>query len=136
MMMSVVCDYHLLLPFPFGWLLVGELSSIPLNVRWMLIQISKSAQPSAGRNWTTRYTTVVNYAFAITFFASRVVVYGLGLAHLLRVRDELFGLRSRVASPLLYLVLGLLVGGYVLNLMWMRKIVQMAVGGGKQKHAD
>lgn len=118
---SLICSTHRILPFPFSWLLCGELSSIPLNVRWFLI--------NSGRG-DTAALRMANVAFASTFFASRVVVYGAGLAHLWAVRAELFGaLDGLVERPLLLLVLGLLVAGYGLNLVWMRKIVSMALGG-------
>ena len=102
---------------------------MPLNVRWLLIQSGR------GETHALRYT---NVAFALTFFATRVVGYGAGLAHLWRVRAALLDQldESVVVRPLLFLVLALLVAGYGLNLMWMRKIVKMATGGGARKRAD
>lgn len=120
---SLVCGTHRILPFAFAWLLAGELSTIPLNIRWILIHSSRSNKSALG---------MVNLAFAACFFLVRVLGYGLGLVHLLWTlhRDEQ-GLQTLAHVPplLLHLVLGLLVGGYVLNLVWFRKIVTMAQRG-------
>jgi len=112
---SLVCGLHRILPFPFGWLLVGEVSSIPLDIRWFLLT-------------TGRTSSRTNVAFASTFFLCRVCVYGAGLVHLYLHRDLLLALgTTHVPPPLLTLVLVLLVGGYALNLLWFRKILQMAL---------
>ena len=38
---SAICGAHRILPFAFGWLIVGELSSPLLNVRWLLIHAGR-----------------------------------------------------------------------------------------------
>ena len=66
-----------------------------------------------------------NRCFALTFFVGRVVVYGLGLLHLGAswhpyVEDAC----QRV--PGLRVVCALFVAGYLLNLVWFRRIVRVA----------
>ena len=126
---SLVCGLHEIFPFPFAWLISGELSSILLNIRWLLI--------NSGRG-DTRALLAANNTFVVLFFATRVVGYGAGLAHLWVVRDHLRQLDDVVARPLLLVVLTLVVGGFGLNLMWMFKIVQMlrARPRGKEKRAE
>lgn len=127
---SLVCGHHRILPFPFAWLILGELSSVPLNIRWFLTTIAK-ADPKRASKWASPISTT-SKAFALVFFVTRVVVYGMGLAHLCSVTEELGKLDAVVAKPLLYLVLALLAGGYVLNLSWMSKIVKRARQASKE----
>ena len=126
---SLLCGLYSLLPFPFGWLISGELSSIPLNIRWLLI--------NSGRG-DTRALRVANHTFLILFFAMRVVGYGAGLVHLWIIRDHLLQLDAVVARPFLLVILALVVGGFGLNLTWFRKIVQMlrAQPRAKEKRAE
>ena len=70
---SYVCGSNRVFPWPFAWLIIGELSTLPLNLRWVLIQ--------SGRG-DTRLMKWTNRGFALSFFVGRVVVYGLGLLHL------------------------------------------------------
>ena len=113
---SYVCGANRVFPWPFAWLIIGELSTLPLNLRWVLIQ--------SGRGGTT-IMQWTNRAFAFTFFLGRVVVYGLGLLHL-------FGSwHSHVEEaclrvPGLRFVCALFVAGYGLNLVWFRRIVRVA----------
>mmetsp|Transcript_66654 Transcript_66654/g.124433 ORF Transcript_66654/g.124433 Transcript_66654/m.124433 type:complete len:262 (+) Transcript_66654:71-856(+) len=118
---SAICGNYRILPFAFAWLLCGELSSIPLNIRWFLINTGYG---------DCRFLQVTNVIFAATFFATRIVGYGLGIWHFFSVRHALF--QMDVPSPFLLVVLVLLVAGYILNLMWMQKIVQMAAGKKKK----
>jgi len=103
-------------------MLMGELSSVLLNSRWLVI--------NSGRGDNKTLMNAINYTFALTFFATRVAGYGAGLAHLWVVRESVLGLESAVARPLLLGVLGLIVGGYGLNLLWMQKIVKVYVAIG------
>ena len=113
---SYVCGSNRVFPWPFAWLIIGELSTLPLNLRWVLIQ--------SGRGGTTimKWT---NTCFALTFFVGRVVVYGLGLLHL-------FGSwhphveEACLRVPGLRVVCALFVAGYGLNLAWFRRIVRVA----------
>ena len=112
---SFLCAAFRFLPFTFGWLLLGELSTVPLNVRWFLLTSGRSA-------------AVASWLFAATFLAVRVLAYGAGLWHLWASREEL--LLLEVPRPLLLTVLALIAGSYALNLFWFKKIVAMAAGGG------
>lgn len=118
---SYICATHRILPFPFAWLLVGELSSIPLNLRWFILNTGRSETPAM---------RTVNVAFACTFFATRIVIYGLGMIHLWTVRQELQALADTgvIARPLLLLVIVLIAAGYLLNMAWFTKILRMARG--------
>ena len=115
-----------MLIFPFSWLTLGELSSVALNIRWFLINSGRGESVALQRT---------QLAFAGLFVVTRVIIYGVGLAHLfvhreaLLSRDEATGVLAHVPAPLLWLVLVLLVGGYGLNLLWMTKIVRMASRG-------
>jgi len=124
---SLVCGSHRILPFAFSWLVCGEISTIPLNARWFLLTSGR------GESVALRAT---NLAFAGSFFLARILVYGLGLWHLWVSREALLGLERLVARPLLLLVIVLLVGGYGLNLVWMRKIFAMATKKTGRKRAD
>jgi len=120
---SLICGKYAILAFPFAWLTTGELSSIALNIRWFLINTGR------GDSGALRQAQLL---FALLFLVTRVVVYGLGLAHLAIHRDVLLSagrpgsVLAGVPPPLLWAVLVLLVGGYGLNLVWMRKIIRMA----------
>lgn len=97
---SVVCGSLRVLPFPFSWLILGELSTIwyattqcaaissapssvdtragghrhRLGVRWFLIKTGRGAD---------RAMDITNMLFAVTFVATRIVVYATGLTQLL-----------------------------------------------------
>ena len=70
---SGVCGTLRVLGFPFAWLIVGELSTIWLGVRWFLIKTGRGAE---------RSMELSNVAFAATFFATRIVAYAAGLLEL------------------------------------------------------
>jgi hypothetical protein len=113
---SYVCGSNRVFPWPFAWLIIGELSTLPLNLRWVLIQ--------SGRG-DTRLMTWTNRAFALTFFLGRVVVYGLGLLHLFRSWEPHVE-EACLRVPGLRVVCALFVAGYGLNLVWFRRIVRVA----------
>ena len=113
---SFICGSNRVFPWPFAWLIIGELSTLPLNLRWVLIQ--------SGRG-DTRLMKWTNRAFAFTFFVGRVVVYGLGLLHLgASWHPHVEEACARV--PGLRVVCALFVAGYGLNLVWFRRIVRVA----------
>jgi hypothetical protein len=124
---SAVCGTHRILPFPFAWLLFGEISSIPLNLRFFFIATGRS---------DSRAMRATNTTFALLFLLARVVLYGWGLYHLFVHREAVLALAAPQASyggaiiarPLLLLVLSLLGCGYILNLSWFDKVVKMARG--------
>ena len=127
---SFIAGTYGILPFAMAWLLVGETSTIPLNLRWILINTNRGDTPALH---------ATNMAFAVSFFIVRCIIYGLGLFHLLwslkseaQVRVVLLdNRRGDLPRSFLYLVVALLVGGYGLNLMWFRKILAMAQRGKK-----
>ena len=113
---SYVCGSNRVFPWPFAWLIIGELSTLPLNLRWVLIQ--------SGRG-DTRLMAWTNRCFALTFFVGRVVVYGLGLLHLgASWHPHVEEACERVTG--LRVVCALFVAGYGLNLVWFRRIVRVA----------
>jgi hypothetical protein len=115
MVCATVCGYNRVFPWPFSWMAVGEVSTLPLNLRWFLI--------NSGRGDTV-LMKMTNTVFAFTFFVGRVVLFGLGLLHMWINREPwVLGPCRRVAG--LHFVVGLFVAGYLLNLMWFRKILQM-----------
>ena len=105
-------------PFAASWLYIGELSSLPLNVRFFLINTGRGA---------TGAMKATNGLFALTFFLTRVALYWCGLADFL-----LHGPRQLAAHAtppsLVWGITFLLVVGAALNLFWVTQIVQIAVG--------
>lgn len=117
---SVVCGSARVMPFAFSWLIVCELSTPFLNLRWALIHTGLG---------DTLAMTATNYAFAASFLAVRVLGYSAGIAHLIATREGLALVApSRLSYPTLYTILGVIAFGLALNLIWFRKIVAMASG--------
>ena len=114
---ALVNGYYVIYIFPFSWLIMGELSTIFLNIRWFLIQTGRGS---------TKMMKWCNYIFAIFFFLTRVILYGWGLY--LMSRPDVWTVILELPAPkyLVLSVLGLLVIGYFLNLLWMKSIVEMA----------
>lgn len=123
---SLICGSHNALPFAFSWLIVGECSSVPLNIRWFLLH--------AGRGDGAGFAAA-QIAFAGLFFVVRILVGGAGLAHLLYYRADAYGVMGPTNGWLVRLVLLILSGGFGLNVMWLRKIVAMAMRNGASKKA-
>ena len=124
---SVINGTYRIMPFAFGWLIMGELSTIVLNIRWFLIK--------TGRGHTAAMH-VTQILFAISFFVLRVVIYLMGVGHLFYHHDGLRRLYQEGIVPwaILSVTLGVIVAGSLLNLMWFQKIFQMALGApGKAK---
>ena len=80
MVCAIVCGYNRVFPWPFSWMAVGEVSTLPLNLRWFLI--------NSGRG-DTKLMKRTNRSFAFTFVVGRVVVFGLGLLHMVVSHIEL-----------------------------------------------
>lgn len=103
--------------FSAGWLLCGELSTLPLNVRFFIINTGNS---------DTAAMTLANGLFAVSFFLTRVALYWYGLFDYL-----LYGPRQLLAhgtpEPLVAGVTFLLVLGAVLNVFWFKQIVDVAM---------
>ena len=81
---------YALFPFCSTWLLLSELSSLPLNARWFLIQ--------TGRGDTNLFVAV-NAIFALSFAVVRVALFGLGLAHQARACQPARGPRRPTPTP-------------------------------------
>mmetsp|Transcript_10480 Transcript_10480/g.33199 ORF Transcript_10480/g.33199 Transcript_10480/m.33199 type:complete len:317 (-) Transcript_10480:233-1183(-) len=107
------------LPLPFAWLISTELSSPFLNIRWFLI--------NSGRG-DTGMMHATNVAFALSFFLSRVLLYGVGVVHLALHTPHLFSaaVRPRLSPYLAAIVCAQILFGYGLNLTWASKIYKMA----------
>jgi len=105
-------------PWVVGWLMLGEVSSIFLNLRWGLINTGRGE---------TRALQRTNAAFAMSFFVCRVVVFWLGLYEFwMRERPHLLA-PPQDAPPWCVNALGVaLACGALLNAWWMHKILQMA----------
>ena len=93
---------------------------MPLNLRWFWVQTGRGA---------TRAMSATNWAFAVTFFLCRIVLFGYGLAHMAEHRGLVAGL-VRECPPLGGVVL-LLAAGYGLNVVWFKQIVDVALGRGR-----
>ena len=120
---TIICNTYLRMLLPFSWLLIGELSTLPLNVRWFLITSGRGA---------TRAMTAVNVSFALSFFCTRILLYGAGLAHLWLSRSTLLSMTRPPPAGVLNVVLALLTVGFALNAFWFKRIVSMATGGGQR----
>lgn len=119
---SMINGSYRLMPFAFGWLIVGELSTVFLNLRWFLIKTGRGH---------TQAMHVTQVLFAISFFVLRVVVYLMGVGHLLIFQHrQIRRLYQEGTVPLVFLgtTLTFIVAGSLLNLMWFQKIFKMAFG--------
>mmetsp|Transcript_8561 Transcript_8561/g.12806 ORF Transcript_8561/g.12806 Transcript_8561/m.12806 type:complete len:132 (-) Transcript_8561:175-570(-) len=124
----LACTYRVL-PFPFAWLITGEASSPFLNIRWFLINTGR------GDTFAMKATNII---FALTFFFSRILLFGYGLIDLMRNVNYLFSDPPPVPAIPAVSILVLVCGGFLLNAFWMVGIVKMAMGrqkGGKSKSA-
>lgn len=112
-------------PFAGAWLFAGELSSLPLNARWFLIQTGRGAG---------RAMTWANGAFALLFFLTRVALYWHGLAGFLT--ETLPALvAGGCPQAVVALFAALVPAGALLNAYWFVLIVRMATGrGGGRKN--
>ena len=118
-----VCVGFGICPFTASWLFLGELSSIPLNVRFFLINTGRGDTASMKRT---------NVCFAATFFLTRVALYWYGLYDFMKN-----GITQLVSygTPM-YIVNGvttMICFGAVLNFNWFISIVKMAMQAPKKK---
>jgi len=112
--LSVVgyCYKYSFFKYPFIWLTAGELSTPFVNLRWHLAERGQQRGAAYVAN---------GVLLAATFFLSRVVLYGWGLAGLYRIRGAWVGRDTPLG---LYVVTAGLVAGYLLNLYWFRLIAR------------
>lgn len=106
----------------FGWLIVGEGSTIFLNLRWFLLKSGRETGPALDK---------INGLFAFTFFLTRIGIYSVGIIDLFHYSlPELKSLPavSGVPVPLLGLTCGCVLLGWVLNILWGYKILGMVRG--------
>ncbi|KAL7554086.1 hypothetical protein ACHAWF_017468 [Thalassiosira exigua] len=122
-MLFAACSFingtYALMPFPFGWLIVGEMSTVFLNARWFLLK--------SGREGSSLVDSV-NGLFAATFFLTRVGIYSAGIVHLfIWSLPELRSLPERTGVPVMLLgvTCGSMILGWALNLLWAKKIWAM-----------
>lgn len=117
---SIINGGYQILPYPFSWLIIGELSTIFLNIRWVLIKTGRG---------NTGFFQGVQYSFALTFFIARVVIYLYGVMELFQQREILLGIVSsgRVPGIFMGITLSFVGAGSLLNLIWFQKIAAMAM---------
>ncbi|KAL9191545.1 hypothetical protein ACHAXT_001251 [Thalassiosira profunda] len=118
---SVINGTFGIFPFAFGWLIVGELSTIFLNMRWFLLK--------SGRD-KSQMLDAINQYFAASFFLTRIGIYTVGVVQLYLQIDEILLMpeKSGVPIALLGMTLGGIMLGWVLNLLWGYKIFEMVRG--------
>ena len=125
---SVINGTYGLMAFQFGWLIIGEVSTIFLNIRWFLLKSGRGNSVLLDK---------VNGMFAITFFISRIGVYTIGIIHLFWYSyDELISLPDVSGVPVLLLSMtcGSMLLGWALNILWGYKILAM-VGRGSSSNS-
>ena len=113
---SFVCGHYRLYGFPCAWLLVGELSTILLNLRWFIIKAGHGA---------TRAMSVTNNLFAVSFFCCRIVLYAVWLPDLIIH----FRLGAAGGAPIgfLWSIRVLIAAAFALDCFWMFGIVKMGL---------
>lgn len=103
------------LQLAFLWLILGETSTIFLNVRWMLYKNGLEK---------TRFYLVNGIFLVLTFFLFRILLYGAGLlymfVHLMPVINEADSVFMRY-SPYI------LVAAYTLNIKWFHMLAMKAI---------
>lgn len=104
---------------PFSWLIGGELSTIFLNARWFLKRSGRSS---------SRLYVIVQGLFAVTFFLTRVLIYGVGLYDFVSNDPNIFR-RVEVWQIIPFLFVAM----YGLNLYWFSKILRIVFKGIKVK---
>ena len=107
-------------PFVSSWLFCGELSSIPLNMRFFLVNTGRGSTPAM---------MTTNNAFAVTFFMMRVVLYWYGVLDFLNYAPS--QMIAQGCDRLLVASVTLAINaGAGLNFYWFIQILKIATGGG------
>jgi len=130
--------------FPFAWLLVGELSTPLLTVKWFMRQMASANSPtlvqiakSLGQKHGTcaeaaaAMELLVAKAFIVVFFFVRVCVYGAGLTHTMTHYGK--GTFAEIPSGPKEVVLAILLLGAGLNAYWFKIMMFKALGLSKKK---
>jgi hypothetical protein len=102
------------LPFPFGWMIICELSTPFLNLRWLLIKTDQ------GNGHLMSITTIL---LATSFFFTRILGYGLGLWYLAANMERVVAItRQRgFSAAYAWVVFVCLAMGWLLQLAWFVK---------------
>lgn len=127
---SVINGTYGIMAHPFGWLVVGEISTIFLNWRWFLLK--------SGRR-DGDWINVVNGLFAFSFFVTRNVIYTCGMVHLFWTSwEEVKSLPEISGVPLGWfgMTVGCMFLGWALNVVWGWKILNMMISGGGKKRKE
>jgi hypothetical protein len=124
---AMICQHYDFLLLPFTWLIQGEWSTIFLNARWYQKELKAS-------------TMLADILFALSFFFTRIILYGGGLVHLLY---SLYYSPSSNSSSALkhptmptwlqHLIVITLIALFGLNLIWFRSIVKIAIAKSSSK---
>eukprot|EP00873_Tetraselmis_striata_P019652 jgi/Tetstr1/439916/TSEL_028323.t1 len=110
-----ICQYAIgnyYFKFPFAWLSIAEVSTPFVNLRWQMA--------ICGDKSSALYKLNAGL-LTLTFFVTRVVMYGAGLVHLYIIRDVWYGPETPVG--MLLCVTGMALG-YLLNLFWFRLVAK------------
>ena len=111
---SAVCQHYQAFFLPFTILIQGEWSTVFLELRWVLRQLGRSSR-------------AVDVSFAVSFFATRILLYGFMLWHILSHLSAL-GTHPSMPLPLGYLIVAILCGFFFLNISWFGAILRIARG--------
>ena len=126
---SIINHYYFILPFGFTWLIIGEISTIFMNLRWFLIKTGRGDM---------KLCRVVENLFALTFFVTRIVIYSMGVFDLATQKSELIDAVKRERVPLIFLGVSVffICVGFILNFFWFQKILYIAIYGSKKKKSE
>ena len=134
-------------PLMLGWLCTCETSTPLLNTRWFIKQMKEMeyTQPmldslaqavgmkSRGLVAANRLEYYVSIGFLVSFIMVRNIGYGWGLYGLGKILLSKKGVDASTPVPMRFLLVGLTIGGFFLNLVWVVKIVSIAMSEKKRK---
>lgn len=134
-------------PLMIGWLCTCETSTPLLSTRWFIRQMKdmEYTQPlldalakrlgmkSRGLVAANRIEYYVAIAFLLVFILVRNLGYGWSLIGLSRVLFSGQRLDANIPLYVRYMLCGLALCGFALNLMWVNKIIGMAMSEKKRK---
>lgn len=110
---SIIAGYYHLHPFMFAWLILGELSTPFLNLRWFLIKCGYGH---------TLLLVIVQFVFALLFFISRIALYSLGLTYHIEIITRM---PQYVPTWATYTTFSATVVGFFLNIAWFVNIIRI-----------
>eukprot|EP00797_Seminavis_robusta_P022296 Sro353_g124670.2 (212) ;mRNA; r:68857-69492 len=123
---AIINGSYGILAYPFSWLIIGEISTLFLDIRWFLIKTGRG---------DTNFFQWMQYLFATSFFCTRVVIYSAGVLELFGQRSVLRDLVANGHVPGFFMGTTLLFigAGCLLNLFWFQKIAAMAFSTNNKK---